>query len=315
VHVVGRTPGFHPSLGLRIAAVARAHGAGLLHCHQYTPFIYGVVAGLRSPSLRVVVTEHGRLSAAPPSPRRRLANRIFSRRPQAIAAVSHELRGFMEAEGYDPRRLRVIHNGVSTGEEPTPGRRLEARVALGLPADALVIGSVARFDPVKHLDLLVEAFARTHASIPAARLALIGDGPERPGLDAQVRALGLADVIRFTGLRSDARALLAGFDVYVNSSRSEGISLTILEAMAEEVAVVATRVGGTAEAIEHGKSGLLVPPDDARSLSEALRALLHEPARRADLAREGRARVVDHFSLDGMVAAYGALYEEALRRD
>jgi glycosyltransferase involved in cell wall biosynthesis len=143
---------------------------------------------------------------------------------------------------------------------------------------------------------------------------LVGDGPARPDLESRARALGLGDSVVFAGLRRDARDLTAGFDVYANVSTSEGVSLTVLEAMAEGLAVVATRVGGTPEVVEDGLSGVLVPTRSPEATASAIGALISEPARRHELGRRARVRVVEHFSLDRMVAEYGALYDDALRR-
>ncbi len=313
VRVLGRQPGFHPSLGLRLATVAREWGADLLHAHQYTPFCYSAIATLREPRLGLVVTEHGRLTDAPPTFKRRLANSVLSRRPAAVVAVSHELRGFMADEDYDPVRLRVIHNGIDVGPEPSDAARAASRAALGIADPAVVIGSVARFDAVKNLPALVEAFARIRAEAPAMRLVLVGDGPDRARIEARVRDLRMADAVTFTGLRDDARAVAAGFDIYANTSVSEGISLTILEAMAAGLPVVATAVGGNPEAVDDGVSGVLVPPGDGAALQAALLVLAADPVRRAALGRAGRSRAARLFNIDRMVQEYLTLYHDARR--
>ncbi len=313
VHVLGRRPGFHPSLGFRLATLAREWGADLLHAHQYTPFCYGAIATMRAPRLGLVVTEHGRLTDAPPSFKRRLANSVLSRRPAAVVAVSHELRGFMADEDYEAARLRVIHNGIDVGPDPSPDARRAARAALGVAEDTVVVGSVARFDAVKNLPALVEAFARMRAAAPDTRLVLVGDGPERERIAERTRALRVADAVTFTGLRDDARAVMAGFDIYANTSISEGISLTILEAMAAGLPVVATAVGGNPEAVEDGVSGVLVPARDGAALQAALLVLAADPVRRAALGQSGRARAVRLFNIDRMVQDYLALYHDARR--
>lgn len=314
VDVLGRTPGFHPSLGLRIAALAAHRGATVLHCHQYTPFVYGSLAGWRHPGLRIIVTEHGRLSDAPPSAKRRLVNTVLSRRPAAVVAVSHELRAFMVREGFAPSRLHVIHNGIPPSPEPSPAQRTFARRTLGMADDELVMGSVARFDPVKRLDRIIDACGRLRQTGCPARLVLVGDGPERPTLEAAIAAQDLRAAVILTGMRHDARDLLPAFDVFVNASDSEGISLTILEAMDTGLPVVATQVGGTPEVITSGIHGCLVERDDSETLSRAIGELLSDAERRSQMGAQARRRVAEAFSQQAMFDAYAALYVGAGRR-
>ena len=138
-------------------------------------------------------------------------------------------------------------------------------------------------------------------------LVVVGDGPERRTLEGVVADEGLQSQVRFLGYRQDARRWLAACDVYVNSSISEGVSLTILEAMAAGLPVVATRVGGTPEVVDES-CGRLVPARDAQALASVLRELAGDPALCGHLGRAGRARVETQFTLDRMVGAYRDVY-------
>jgi glycosyltransferase involved in cell wall biosynthesis len=307
VAVLGRQPGFHPTLGLRLAAEARRQGAGVLHCHQYTPFVYGSLAGLRNPGLRLVFTEHGRLAGAVPSAKRWVVNRLLSRRSERIVAVSEELRRFMVQEGFPAARIDVIHNGIEPGPEVPPGGRAQARRLLGLPEDGPVIGTVARLDAVKRLDILVDALAVIREELPAAHLVIVGDGPERQRLDGLIAERGLRGGVTLTGARHDARVLLPAFDVFANTSDSEGVSLTILEAMAAARPVIATRVGGTPEVLTPA-TGVLVPPQDSRAVAGAAAALLRDPAARQAMGAAARRRVVEYFSFARMAQRYLEAY-------
>lgn len=308
VDVIGRRPGFRPGVGLKIAALAKRRGANVIHCHQYSPFVYGAIAGLRQPGLRVVFTEHGRLSDAPPTTRRRWVNRVLGRRPDRIVAVSAELRDHMTAEGFLNSAVEVIHNGIDPGSPPTLTARAAARERLGIPEGALLVGTVARLDLVKRLDVLIAAFAGVHARVPGSRLVIVGDGPERARLEALAEATGVAPAVSFAGMRDDAREVLVGFDVYVNSSASEGVSLTILEAMAASRPVVATRVGGTPEVMADGRTGVLVPANAPDEIADAVIGLWRDAARRRALGEEAREAVVSRFSLDRMARDYHAAY-------
>jgi len=303
-----RKPGFHPGLGPAIRRTAAAQGAGVLHCHQYSPFVYGSLAAWRHPELRVVYTEHGRVTDEPTPLRRRIANRVLGRRPDVITAVSHELRQHMVDDGFAPSRVAVVHNGIEPGPPVGLDDERSARAALGVDPSAFVVGSVARFDPVKRLDVLVRAFARVARRDPSATLVLIGDGPDRPRVDAVIAEERIGDRVVLTGMRPGALSLMPAFDVYANTSATEGISLTLLEAMAASRPIVASRVGGTPEVIVDGVTGWLVPAGGTDATADALeRARADESGRRA-AGLAGRERVVSQFSVERMTRAYLSAY-------
>ncbi len=302
-----RTPGFHPSLAARVARLAREQNVGVVHCHHYSPYIYGRIAGMLDRRLPIMMTEHGRLSDAAPGRKRRLANVLFGRHPGRVFAVSEALKQHMVAEGFAPD-IRVIYNGIDPGTAATPADRAAARRRVGLGADDFVIGTAARLDPVKDLPTLVDAFARVRASAPNARLVIVGDGPEKEAVCSAIAAHGAGDGVLLLGYRADVRQLFPAFDVYVNSSISEGVSLTILEGMAAGLPVVATGVGGTPEVVIAGATGLLVPPRSAPALAEAIGSLQAAPQRGRTMGAAGRARVEARFTIDRMVADYAREY-------
>ena len=314
VVTLSRRPGFQPRLGYEIAREAEARGIDVLHCHHYSPFVYGQIAALAAGrKLRVVFTEHGRSSDAGPSLKRRLVNPLLGRLPQAIYAVSADLRRHMIAEGLPGGRISVIHNGIDPGAPPTPDGRFAARRLLGIGEQALVIGTAGRLDPVKDLSTLVESFAPIAGRQPSSRLVIIGDGPERVHLTERAAALGISGAVLFTGYRNDVRQLLPAFDVYANTSIHEGVSLTILEAMAASVPVVATRVGGTPEVIVNGETGVLTDVRSARSTASALEKLIWASWQRRRMGELARVRVERHFSVDAMTDAYLNAYLQQTR--
>jgi glycosyltransferase involved in cell wall biosynthesis len=307
VSALERRPGFHPLLARGIARAARDCGATVLHCHQYTPFVYGALSRLARPGLRLVFTEHGRLSDAPASSKRRLVNPWLARAASSIVSVSHDLKRHMEEEGLPGSRIEVVHNGIEVGPPPSRAAAQSVRTELGIPPDAVVVGTVARLDPVKHLQTLLEAVHLCRQRARPVVALLVGDGPERAGLESAARARGVDGEVHFLGHRDDARRYLPAMDVFVNCSVSEGISLTILEAMAGAVPVVATAVGGTPEIVDT-TVGRLVPSRDAGALAEAIGALCEQPALRASLGEAARARVVERFTIEAMVNRYFDLY-------
>jgi glycosyltransferase involved in cell wall biosynthesis len=303
-----RKPGFRPALALRISRLIDRYGIDLIHCHHYSPFVYGALATVLKRRVRLVFTEHGRLSDAPPSAKRRLVNPLLARLPGRVCAVSADLKRHMVAEGFPPDRVEVVYNGIEPGETPRSDERTHARNVLGVPQDSFVIGSAGRLDPVKNLSALIDAHAAVLRYRPDAHLVIVGAGPTRSELESRVRELGLADAVHFTGYRSDVRALMAAFDVYVNCSTYEGVSLTILEAMATGLPVVATRVGGNPEVVVDGETGSLVATE-APALTEALLVLAGDPIRRHTMGQAGRQRVMQNFSMARMVAEYARWYQ------
>ena len=310
VTALDRRPGFRPSLGRGIAAAARRHRADVIHAHHYSPFVYSCLARLAGSRAALVFTEHGRLSDAPPSPKRRLANRLLARIPGHVAAVSDELRRHLVGEGFGAGAVSVVYNGIDAGPVPSDRDRAGVRRELDLAGDAFVVGTVARLDPVKDLGTLIEAAGATRQ---AATVLVVGDGPERARLEALARARARPGRVTFLGQRGDARRLLAACDAYVNCSISEGISLTILEAMAATLPVVATAVGGTPEILDDS-CGVLVAPRDPGAIGRALDALAADASRRRALGRAARARVEQRFTLDRMIDEYRKIYLDAAGR-
>jgi glycosyltransferase involved in cell wall biosynthesis len=309
VTALGRRPGFHPSLGTKIARLAADRDLRVLHCHQYSPFVYGCVARLVKPGLRLIFTEHGRANDDPPSRKRRWANALLARIPQRVCAVSADLGRHLEAEGFAAGQLEVVTNGIDPGELPTEALRREARASLGLDNRAFVVGTAGRLNAVKDIPTLIDAFRQVAAVRPEAHLVVVGDGPERVALESAANAAAPGRV-HFAGHRTDVRQQMAGFDVYVSSSVFEGVSLTILEAMAAGRPVVATGVGGTPEVVVHGATGLLVPPRDPSRLAQALQDVAADRERARAMGLAGRSRVCETFTFDRMVSRYAAAYAE-----
>jgi sugar transferase (PEP-CTERM/EpsH1 system associated) len=314
--IVRRRDGLDAHLPVRLAARLRREGARLVHTHNATPHLYGGVAaaiarartGDRFP--RVVHTKHGR--NAPDAPRKVLLNRIAATFTDRVVAVCDDAAAVArDVEHVDPRRVVMIPNGVDTQEFRPGGDPRAARAALGVPQGGYHVGCVARLDAIKDHPTLFAAIERVRRVVPDAHLTLIGDGPERAALEDRARALGLAGVVTFAGERPNVASLLAAFDVFALSSISEGGALTLLEAAAAGLPIVATRVGGNAEVVDDGASGLLVPPGDAARLAEALLALAIRPDRAA-FGAAGRARVERLFGVERMARGYHDLYAEVL---
>lgn len=308
VRALHRRTGFRPEVGRAIARFAAERDIEVLHCHQYSPFVYGRIAAMWNRRLRIVYTEHGRLSDASPSWKRRLVNPLLARFHGRIVAVSHELRDYMIESRFPRERVSVIHNGIEPGQAASTLDRRRARMLLGLDERAFVVTTVARLDPVKDLITLLDAFAFVRKRVPLARLVIVGDGPERQRLTERAERDDLAGAVQITGYRDDVRALLPAADVYASSSISEGVSITILEAMATGIPVVATAVGGTPEILSDGTGGILVPSREPVRMAAAIVALARDQRRRASLATAARRRLEASFTIDRMVDDYARSY-------
>lgn len=240
----------------------------------------------------------------------------LSRRiPRRIVCCAEAARRSHEALGYDGRRMRVIPNGfdVDAGPPPRPEERARRRDELGLPESAFVVGLVARYHPQKDHRTFLEAARRMRALRPAAHFVLCGDGvdPANRELAELVRRTGCPEAFLLLGPRADAAQLSAAFDVAVSSSRGEGFSNAVGEAMLSGTPCVVTDAGDSAALV--GDTGLVVPPGDPVALCTALERLARRDAgARRRLGERARARIVARYSLGEIAARYEALYEEVL---
>ncbi|HLO95442.1 MAG TPA: glycosyltransferase, partial [Burkholderiaceae bacterium] len=236
---------------------------------------------------------------------------------QDFVAVSDQVRDYLrDIIQVPPTRIQLITNGVDTQRfrPPQAGEDWPA----GLPfqrGEHLLVGTVGRLDPVKDQARLIEAFAQLQAldeeACRRARLVLVGEGPLRQALEAQVAQHGLQDRVWFAGQRQDVPAVLRALDVFVLNSVTEGTSCALQEALATGMSIVATTVGGNAAVLGDGAAGRLVPPSDTMALVQGLRQALAQrldaPARQAQ-QEAARARAMGAYSLQAMLARYEALF-------
>jgi glycosyltransferase involved in cell wall biosynthesis len=249
------------------------------------------------------------------SPRLRLMFRFINHRFDCVIAPAQPiLSGLGREEALDIRQMLWIPNGVDVDlfRPLDTSARNAGRAALGLDGDTVAFGCVASFTPVKrHVDLIA-AFAQVVARQPQARLLLVGDGPLRAEITAQIAALGLQDSIALLGNRSDIHKLLPLLDASVLASSTEGMSNALLEAMSSGLPLVATAVGGNLQLVDDDGNGLLVPVSEPAALAAALERLAGSASLRQRLGSAGRARIEREFSLDGMVRSYDRLYHRLL---
>jgi glycosyltransferase involved in cell wall biosynthesis len=233
----------------------------------------------------------------------------------AVVAVSHPLRShLLSSTRLSPSEVRTIPNGIDTLAFSPELPDSRARLLPGSDG-RIVVGCVARFEPVKNHDLLLRAFRDARQTRPELLLVLVGDGTLRLGAEAQARSLGIADEVRFVGDQPDAASWYRCFDAFVLASRAEGTSMSILEAMASGCSIIATDVGGNRALLGEDDAGRLVPSEDAAALAAAMAELGPSPGTAARLASAARQRAERLYSHAVMVERYEALYREVLASD
>jgi glycosyltransferase involved in cell wall biosynthesis len=243
-----------------------------------------------------------------------LADRLLAPLTDRAIAVSESTREFLVRQRHVPEaRVRLIWNGAPLAEFAPVSREQAAavRAGLGLPAGALVVGSIARLSEQKGHRYLLEAAARVLAARPDTRFLIVGDGDQWEALRAQAGALDISGRVVFAGHRTDVPALLGACDVFCISSTYEGTPLTLFEAMASGQAIVSTAVDGCREILRDGVTGLLVPPRDAEALAAALGRALDDPRLRARLSAAARDASAD-YDIARTVERIQDLYDELL---
>ena len=307
-----RRPGVDWSVARRMAAAIRERELDVVHAHQYTPFFYSAVAkALVRGKPRLILTEHGRHYPDVVSRKRRWANKLLlARMANAVTACCQfSANGLAANDGFDPRRIEIIENGIEVDRygPPSGGRETPER-----PARTII--HVARHHPVKDQATLLRGFALAAPDLPGVTLQMVGDGPLRPDLENLTRELGIADRVQFLGIRSDIPDLMRSADIFTLTSLSEAASLTLLEAMASGLPAVVTDVGGNGEIVRHEKEGLLVPRGGAAQLAAAFKRLHADPAFARRLGNAGRERAFNRHRLENTVDQYLRLYERVMVR-
>ena len=303
----------------RLARIMRGYRPHIVHSRNW-----GAIEAIPAARLArvpvVIHSEHGyELETIAGLPRRqRLLRRVAYAMANAVFAVTRDLRDYHARQArVSTSRIQVIYNGVDTQRfVPRPESRLRLCERTGWPAGSFVVGTVGRLVPIKDHSTLLKAAELLARQGVDVRVLLVGAGPELGRLeDYAAKSGALAGRVCFYGSSDAVPELLNAMDVFVLSSLSEGMSNTLLEAMASGLPVVATRVGGNPELIEEDRSGFLFRPGDIAALASRLECLTNHPELRRQLGAAARQRAVEHFGLERMIEDYRSLYRElAIRR-
>ncbi len=304
---------------VRLYRLVRHGRFDIVHTHMSKAALLGGLAGWLARGPVKVNTAHNLGSIAMPKAWLRALFWVYDKillsvTMDAVITVSDHVRDtVLRSRLLGPDKVFTIPNGVrSAGPSDAAAARAMLLAELGGGSGRLIVGTVARLVWFKGLDVLVAAAAMVVKSCPESVFVVVGDGPLRAELERQAQALGVARSFVFLGERRDVARLLRAFDVFVLPSVSEGMPVTILEAMDAATPVIATRVGGVPELVDDGETGLLVPPRDPEALGAAILRLLESPRLRADMGERGRERVARHFSAERMVTSTDLLFRRLL---
>lgn len=310
--VFDRRPGIDLVCALRLRRFFKREGVELVHAHQYGPLFFSALARCPFTKPPILFLEHGRDHPDYRRPKRVWANRILLHASDRFVAVGEAVRrALIDFEGLPAARIEVVHNGVALDRfAPGLADRPQVRAAFGWSDDTLVIIQVARLNRLKDQATALRVMKALNEFRTQARLVLVGDGEEREALERERAALGLESCVEFLGMRSDIPRLLGAADIFLLTSISEGIPLTLIEAMAAGLPCIATRVGGVAEVVVDGETGLLAEAGDPPALARRLSLLAGDPALRERLGNAGRQRALAQFDADRMHRRYLEVYRE-----
>jgi glycosyltransferase involved in cell wall biosynthesis len=302
---------FDPSVWPRLRQLIAGRGIDVLHAHDYKTNMLALMLS-RATGVAALSTVHGWTGH---STRERVCyypmdKRVLARFPRLIA-VSSEIAGELARHGADPARITTVLNGIDHRQFTRDrSREPEVRASMGFQPHHKVLGAVGRLEPQKRFDLLLDAFATLHAYRPETRLVIVGDGSQKCALEIQRDRLGLQDSVTVTGHLTDITAPHHAFDLFVQSSDYEGTPNAVLEAMALETPIVATSAGGTAELVEDGVHGRIVPAGSADRLRAAIDAAFANRTETRAMAGRARQRVEGDLSFEARVRKVEAIYQE-----
>lgn len=288
---------------------AKRRNIDVLHCHQYTPYFYGVLSALFT-GVKVIFTEHGRFYPDRHNSKRKFVNPLLVMATNYITTISKSTANALAEYEYMPLgKIQVIYNGINEIDKDDLNRE-NLLHDLDLSEDYKYIGTVSRLEPIKNQTMMIKAFSEVKKVIPAARLVLIGDGAKMQELKSLVNSLGMNEEVIFTGFINNPQKYISLFEVFLLSSFSEGTSMTLLEAMSLVRPCVVTNVGGNPEIVINGQTGMVVPSDDAEQFSIKIIELLSDGKLSEQLGRAGREEYLEKYSVSRMLDCYQELYTE-----
>jgi glycosyltransferase involved in cell wall biosynthesis len=307
VHLFERESGFNFKLVRQLRNLIRQNSYDIVHCHQYTPYVYGLLAAL-SATAKVIFTEHGRFYPDYGTWKRKLINPIFSLFTSKITAISKATKdALVQYENFGQSKIEVIYNGIADMSQ-IEVNKIELKKQLGIPESAFLFGTISRLQPIKNQAMMIRAFKVVYNQYKNTHLLIVGDGQIRGQLEKQVGDLKLDKQVTFAGFQNDPYQFHKVIDVFLLTSFSEGASMTLLEAMSLSKPCVVTNVGGNPELIIDGVNGFVTPSKVDREFADAcMKLCAHQTLRRA-MGSEGRELYKNLFSIGKMIDSFVKLY-------
>lgn len=309
IECMDRKSGIDFGLPARLAKIIKKSAPDIVHMHNSSALLYGAIAGKLAGVNGMIVTQHGSISAE--SPRMQFAVRQLTKAVDKTIPVSTDIERYLNDRfNIYGDRVETIINGIDDRiYRPDSAKRAELRKKFSLDGK-IVVGHVARLSAEKDQKNLLEAFSVVAKEIENVKLIIVGDGPLRKELELLAKKLNITEKVAFIGFQSEIPGLLSMFDIFVLSSIREGTSLTLIEAMAVGLPIVATDVGGNPRVVDDNKTGILVSARDPEKLANAIVCLCKDENSRKEMGSAGRRRMVENFSLDKMAKKYSELYTE-----
>ena len=305
----------------RLKQIVREKHIEVLHSHDDKTLLYSVILRYFVPGLRIMHTCHSHAEYARDTfaswseyrkfrLRKKIQLLLMKRHLSPVITISDNTRQRLLRGGLRPTQVAVLYNGIDTVRWRRQNGKPVLRRELGLTDREILVGTVARITFDKDLPTFFEVARHVKKRVPGARFVIVGDGYGRELERAREQAarLGLADIVSFTGHRSDLLDIYASLDLFLMTSLTEGLPNTVLEAMAMGVPVVSTDVGGVPELIRNGQDGLLCPVGEADQLADAVCTLLDAPGRRREMAVNARQRVEEKFDFGRRVRILEDIY-------
>jgi len=281
------------------------------HSHDYKTDLLGLMVG-RKNKIKRVSTVHG-------FTRETLRTRMYARLNSLclpaydrVFAVSNDLLRHCAYRGVHPDKLTYLPNAIELDATTPPTETMHAKLGLGLHRDEYAVGLIARLSKEKAVERAIRLFTELHKTNPQTRLHVVGDGPERGNLEVLASRLGLSGHIHWWGWQNDPREILAAMDMALLTSHREGQPNALLEAMALRVPVAATAVGGVPDLLDHGRSGVLLDPNDEASWPDAITPLLRSPLRAAAYSQAAFQHLQQHHNFTMRMQKVAAAYDELM---
>ena len=307
VTVLGKRLRFDPFAWWRLRRIIRQFQPDIIHTWLFAGNAYGRLAAGAAPTARVIVSE--RCVDSWKSGWQLAVDRRLIPRTSRLVGNSQSVANFYQQQGFPADKIRVIPNGMAvTPIEPVD--RQEFLRSLDLPEETRLIGYVGRLARQKRVDVLIWSIELLRSLAANTCLIVIGDGPERDSLEDAARRFGISDHVRFLGHRDDAARIVPLFEVCCLASTFEGMSNSLMEAMAAGIPVVASDIPPNRELVIDGQTGFLTKIEDSVGISQYCERILADPELASRLGAAGKQRIIDEFSPTGMINAYAALYRE-----